>query len=307
MFAKTTALAFLATLALASAGTLTDWTDGIATHYGGAQEGMDPNNPSYGTKEGSCGYGKLDKNTYPFWQVGAFATSNKYFKSIPGSACGTCWEIQCVEGKEFKGRCRDGGGKSVVVTITDSCPECGADHMDLQALVFDKLAPMALGRINMRYRRVDCTPPSGSGMGMKLDHNFGPGGWVRLLVDKAAGSGSIKSVQVKGSDGAWRSLSNTYGTAWEISSAPSLPWDFKFVSDDGQEVTATKVVDSGGKVGDHPTNVQFSLSKGGQSNSGRKMLDQIAPEVAAKLPRSNAGFGGTLDVKLPANVFEPEP
>lgn len=109
-------------------------------------------NPSYGTKEGSCGYGNLSKDQYPFWQVGAFATSNKYFKSIPGSACGTCWEIQCVEGKEFSGRCRDGGGKSVTITITDSCPECGADHMDLQALVFDKLSPMPLGRINMKYR-----------------------------------------------------------------------------------------------------------------------------------------------------------
>ena len=109
----------------------------------------------------------------PFLQVAAFATSNKYFKSIPGSACGTCWEIQCVEGKEFKGRCRDGGGKSVTVTITDSCPECGADHMDIQALVFDKLSPMALGRINMRYRRVDCTPPSS--MGMKVREGGGRG------------------------------------------------------------------------------------------------------------------------------------
>lgn len=127
-------------------------TSGIATHYGGAQEGMNPSSESYGTKEGSCGYGRLSKDAYPFWQVAAFSTSNKFFKSIPGSACGTCWEIQCVEGKEFAGRCRDGGGKSVTITITDSCPECAPDHMDLQALVFDKISPMALGRINMRYR-----------------------------------------------------------------------------------------------------------------------------------------------------------
>lgn len=40
----------------------------------------------------------------------------------------------------------------MTVTITDSCPECAPDHMDLQALVFDKLSPMALGRINMKYR-----------------------------------------------------------------------------------------------------------------------------------------------------------
>ena len=35
-------VAFLALLSQARAGVLTDWTYGIATHYGGAQEGMNP-------------------------------------------------------------------------------------------------------------------------------------------------------------------------------------------------------------------------------------------------------------------------
>ena len=37
-------VAFLAAISAqqASAGVLTDWTYGIATHYGGAQEGMNP-------------------------------------------------------------------------------------------------------------------------------------------------------------------------------------------------------------------------------------------------------------------------
>lgn len=35
-------VAFLALVSQASAGVLTDWTTGIATHYGGAQEGMNP-------------------------------------------------------------------------------------------------------------------------------------------------------------------------------------------------------------------------------------------------------------------------
>lgn len=60
--------------------------------------------------------------------------------------------------------------------------------------------------------RVDCTPPSS--LGMQVDHNTGPGGWVRLVVNKAAGSGGVKSVAMKGSDGAWKDLSNKYGTAW---------------------------------------------------------------------------------------------
>lgn len=37
--------------------------------------------------------------------------------------------------------------------ITDSCPECEPDHLDIQALTFNKMAPMALGRINIQYRR----------------------------------------------------------------------------------------------------------------------------------------------------------
>ncbi len=34
----------------------TDWRTGIATNYGGAQDGDDPSSPSYGTSIGSCGY-----------------------------------------------------------------------------------------------------------------------------------------------------------------------------------------------------------------------------------------------------------
>ena len=217
---------------------------------------MHPDNPSYGTKEGSCGYGNLSKDVYPFWQVAAFATSNKFFNSLPGKACGTCWEIQCVEGKEFAGRCRP-GAPSVTVTITDSCPECAADHMDLQALVFDKLAPMPLGRINMRYRRVQCQTKSD--MKMNVHTNYGPNAWVRVTVDGAAGSGGMNKVQIKGSDGGWTDMENRWGNAWEVSKAPALPWDFRFVSDDGQAVEAKSLVSESGKVGDLPTGVQFAL------------------------------------------------
>ncbi len=33
----------------------TDWRTGIATNYGGAQDGDSPYSPSYGTSIGSCG------------------------------------------------------------------------------------------------------------------------------------------------------------------------------------------------------------------------------------------------------------
>ena len=208
MRATTAALA-LAVAALAATAatpataqtTLTDWTNGIATFYGGAPDQMDPHSHSYGTKDGSCGYFNLNKDEYPFWQVGAFSTSNKFFNSLPGKACGTCWEIQCVEGKQFAGRCRPGAG-SAYITITDSCPECGADHIDLQALVFDRIAPAAGGRIDIRYRRVACQPGSNP-IKLQVQSNYGPGKWVRVTAKNAAGKAAIKSVEMKGPDGSW--------------------------------------------------------------------------------------------------------
>ena len=41
----------------------------------------------------------------------------------------------------------------VVAACADSCPECEPDHLDIQALTFNKMAPMAIGRIDIQYRR----------------------------------------------------------------------------------------------------------------------------------------------------------
>ena len=154
---------------------------------------------------------------------------------------------------------------------------------------------------NQPTRRVDCTPPSS--LGVNVNNNVGPGGWVRLVVQKTGGPGGVKSVQVKGGEsGSWQPMQNKFGTAWEISSAPQLPWDFKFVSDDGQEVVASKAVDKSGRVGDLPLGVQFGPSKAA-SSSGRKMLvDALEPAIRelleAEAPESNAGFGAAFHVVL---------
>lgn len=41
---------------------------------------------------------------------------------------------------------------------------------------------------------------------------------------------------MKGSDSDWMGMTNKYGEAWEVPVTPQLPWDFRIVSDDGQEV-----------------------------------------------------------------------
>lgn len=44
--------------------------------------------------------------------------------------------------------------RSIVVQITDSCPECSTDQMDLQANIWAQIANPAPagGRVNMQYR-----------------------------------------------------------------------------------------------------------------------------------------------------------
>lgn len=49
-----------------------------------------------------------------------------------------------------------------------------------QALTFNKMAPMLLGRIDIQYRRVECVVPQD--LNVIIDQNRGAGGWIRLQV-----------------------------------------------------------------------------------------------------------------------------
>lgn len=54
---------------------------------------MDPNSPSYGTKDGSCGYGTLPKDAYPYFATAAFSPSNRFYQQGPLNACGQCFRL----------------------------------------------------------------------------------------------------------------------------------------------------------------------------------------------------------------------
>ena len=57
-------------------------------------------------------------------------------------------------------------------------------------------------------------------------------------VQKTAGFGGITSVQIRGAGAAWTAMNNKFGSAWEVSTTPALPWDFQFTSDGGQTVSS---------------------------------------------------------------------
>lgn len=63
--------------------------------------------------------------------MAALPTSNTFFKSLPLEGCGSCWQIECLDRAPFAGRCNP-DNRTVFVQITDQCPECGEDHIDMQ-------------------------------------------------------------------------------------------------------------------------------------------------------------------------------
>ena len=56
----------------------------------------------------------------------------------------------------------------------------------------------------------------------------GAGQWLRLAIDDTGGRAAVTSVAVRGAgDAAWRELTNTWGAAWELPSAPQPPLSFR--------------------------------------------------------------------------------
>ena len=48
--------------------------------------------------QGSCGYGLIPKDKWPYFSVAALSNNNSYFQEVPGHACGACFQIQCASG-----------------------------------------------------------------------------------------------------------------------------------------------------------------------------------------------------------------
>ncbi|KAL3135114.1 expansin-like protein [Trebouxia sp. C0010 RCD-2024] len=242
---------------------LSDWMPGLATNYGGPSEGMNPNSPSYGLKEGSCGYGDLsNRGVYPYYRAVGIP-SGKGISKLPTGGCGTCLEFKCVNDRTpaFKGRCS--GSASVTVTVTDTCPQCATstdgdgDHFDLNALSFNEMAPMLIGRIDVDYRVVSCTPPTG--LKVKVDGSDGVGLWLRLLITTVANKGTVSDVKCQGAgSSSWQSMTNTYGAAWEVDNSPAYPMSLQVTS--GSQTVTLKDVLERPSTGTFDSDQQFSSS-----------------------------------------------
>lgn len=49
-------------------------------------------------------------------------------------------------------------------------------------------------------------------------------------------------MSIRGAGAAWSPMVNKFGSAWEVATTPSLPWDFQFTSDSGQSVSQMQML-----------------------------------------------------------------
>ena len=52
--------------------------------------------------QGSCGYGEMDSDSWPYFACVGISESNSLF-SLPGKGCGVCVEVQCIENGPVRG------------------------------------------------------------------------------------------------------------------------------------------------------------------------------------------------------------
>ena len=92
------------------------------------------------------------------------------------TAC--CWWLHAPGCLAFHACC-----SYSIAFLQAACPSAAGepDHLDIQALTFNKIAPIEAGRIDIRYRQVECVPPAD--INIEVDVNTPGGGWIRMYVE----------------------------------------------------------------------------------------------------------------------------
>ncbi|PAN47165.1 hypothetical protein GQ55_9G234400 [Panicum hallii var. hallii] len=220
-------VAVLALLAMsATTAAAQYWNSGTATFYGG-RDGS-------GTMGGACGYDNLYNQGYGVLNA---ALSQVLFND--GASCGQCYNIKCDTGKS--GWCKP--GYSVTVTATNLCPPNYAittngggwcnpprPHFDMSQPAWEQIGIYRAGIIPVLYQRVPCTRQGGVRFTISGFNYF-----QLVLITNVAGSGSIRSMSVKGASTGWIAMTRNWGALWQCSSAlVGEPLSFAVTSTGGQ-------------------------------------------------------------------------
>ncbi|XP_051230908.1 expansin-A18 [Lolium perenne] len=226
---------------LAAPAVRSSWLQGTATFYGGSD--------GSGTMGGACGYTNLYDQGYGLSNA---ALSTVLFND--GASCGQCYLIICDQSKSTM--CKT--GKAITVTATNLCPPnynlpndnggwCNPPrpHFDMSQPAWLNIGIYEAGIIPVVYQQVKCWRTGGLRFTI-LGFNY----FELVLVTNVAGSGSIKSISVKGTNTGWTQMSRNWGVIWQgMSGLAGQSLSFSISSTGGQNIIFQNVIPAGWTFG----------------------------------------------------------
>ncbi|KAL6902377.1 hypothetical protein ACP4OV_005253 [Aristida adscensionis] len=182
---------------------------GTATFYGHAD--------GSGTMGGSCGYGNMYEAGYG---TNTAALSTVLYND--GWSCGQCYLIMCDS--SASPYCKV--GSAVTITATNVCPPNWAlpsdrggwcnpprAHFDMAQPAWERIGVYKAGIIPILYQQVQCWRQGGVRIKLEGSNYFG-----LVVFTNMAGSGSIRSVSIKGTNTGWITLNRNWGAKWQFNS-----------------------------------------------------------------------------------------
>ncbi|KAF7960569.1 hypothetical protein EAE96_000248 [Botrytis aclada] len=213
---------------------------GQATTYGGNTQG------------GACSFSTY---TLPSNIFGAALSDSNW---ATASECGRCVSVTGPS------------GNSITAMITDECPGCGTNHLDLYPTAFTSLAPLSKGIIDTTWNYVDC--PITTPLQLHLKEGVSAH-WFSMQVVNAAEGVSKLEVSTDGGS-TWQSTTRTTYNYFEHSAGYGSKVNVRVTGLSGKTVVVNNVAVTAGNL------VTASGNLGSSSSSKSVASDAVVAKEA---------------------------